>query len=546
MINKSQAEEVIARLAQRNQSTSVFDSHEFIDLYRANYEHDYISMLLENDSNLNNTAFQSANSQIAKYLSVNSSELNIEKIDTSDSMNDHGNKTSNAKWRLLSNTIKSLIVFFICGLSSLFSYDCYANEELDMPSFKSMTMYTVDTTYIRKDIVLLKDFLNKGCSKKNPLYNKLRDLYGYSSYKGYGISVHPVKKSDVKSSAELWVNEMQEIINKTKDGVEVSPNEFETNKRQECQDYYNSDNLIDPFLCIRIRYRGEYGYRFIGYKFPLINFIKKQPISWNELSDKEKKEIYEKDKMNLIKGYEWITTESGKYINDEAKKIKKSYPVETTYYVFDHHPEFAIKLYIGNEYNFDTYNYVWSIYNLKGELVRIHGFEDNMEDEIKIAENLACWNDYKTNKYNITSEDSLTKQYVEMILSGEMEKLQNEYLGKMLGMAFAGAVATELSSSYSEQRDIRNKVLKESIKTSNDVIQSIDKDNMQKARGYVNQLKSDHYGEFNRGRCIRIDDKSFYLSLVDKTGKANRIFKIVYIQNGPFESKKNVSIVEQL
>lgn len=92
MITKEQAKEIIDILAQQRQSTSCFDSHDFIDLYRANFEHEYICMLIANDTNRNNTAFQRTNSQIARFLSENSDELNIEKIDISDSMNDHGNK----------------------------------------------------------------------------------------------------------------------------------------------------------------------------------------------------------------------------------------------------------------------------------------------------------------------------------------------------------------------------------------------------------------------------------------------------------------------
>ena len=105
MITKDQAKKIIGILAQRNRSTGKFDSHEFIDLYRANFEHEYILMLNENDSKHDNTAFQQPNSQIARFLSVNSDELNIEKINISDSMNDHGNKTSNAKWKFLSRII---------------------------------------------------------------------------------------------------------------------------------------------------------------------------------------------------------------------------------------------------------------------------------------------------------------------------------------------------------------------------------------------------------------------------------------------------------
>lgn len=49
MITKNQAKKIIDILAQRNQSTGYFDSHDFIDLYRANFEHEYIQMLNDND-----------------------------------------------------------------------------------------------------------------------------------------------------------------------------------------------------------------------------------------------------------------------------------------------------------------------------------------------------------------------------------------------------------------------------------------------------------------------------------------------------------------
>ena len=84
MINKKQAEAIIELLAQRKKTTDTFDSHDFIDLYRAHFEHEYISMLSENDSNTNK-AFQLTNSKISKFLNHHSSDLNIKKISTTNS-----------------------------------------------------------------------------------------------------------------------------------------------------------------------------------------------------------------------------------------------------------------------------------------------------------------------------------------------------------------------------------------------------------------------------------------------------------------------------
>ena len=130
MITKDQAKKIIDILAQRNQSTGYFDSHDFIDLYRANFEHEYIQMLNDNDSKHDNTAFQITNSQIARFLSVNSDELKIKKINISDSMNDHGNKTSNAKWKFLS-IIMPAILFLSFVFAPIFSQNCNAKEEFD-------------------------------------------------------------------------------------------------------------------------------------------------------------------------------------------------------------------------------------------------------------------------------------------------------------------------------------------------------------------------------------------------------------------------------
>ena len=150
-----------------------------------------------------------------------------------------------------------------------------------------------------------------------------------------------------------------------------------------------------------------------------------------------------------------------------------------------------------------------------------------MNEEIKLAKEYAYWEDYKSNKYNIASKDPLTKKYIEMILSGEMGKIKAEYVGKMFGLALIGAK-------------------KESEKTAREFIKAIDRDKMQIAKNYIQQLETDHETDFYRGRCFRIDDKSFYFSLVNKDGKATCIFKIDYIQDGPFKVKKNITFIKKI
>lgn len=98
MITIDQAHSVLNDLLSENKIT--FDSHEFINKYRKTYENEYLAMLLDNRSP-RNTAVQTTNSIIARFLSQNAKELHIEKDSVVYSYNDHGEKSSNAKWRFI-------------------------------------------------------------------------------------------------------------------------------------------------------------------------------------------------------------------------------------------------------------------------------------------------------------------------------------------------------------------------------------------------------------------------------------------------------------
>jgi hypothetical protein len=502
MITKNQAKKIIDILAQRNQSTGYFDSHDFIDLYRANFEHEYIQMLNDNDSKHDNTAFQITNSQIARFLSVNSDELKIKKINISDSMNDHGNKTSNAKWKFLS-IIMPAILFLSFVFAPIFSQNCNAKEEFDIPPYKCKTMYIPDTTYIRKDIVLLQNFVNQGCSKKNPLYNHIKNLYNETNDIW-------ITKGDIRQYTKSMINKLNEIIYSTKIDAKTFSIDDMKHYESKFNHYFNIDSVAYPFYAINISGSNTYlQSNDIGYKYPMAEIIVKEPITWYE--------VYKMDRKNLTKGYEWINNDE-----ENSKWVEKTYPIETSYKVFDNYPEYAIQHY---DFKFgDTKGPITIIYNLQGDLVRIHDFGDIMNEEIKLAENSAYLEDYKSNKYNVASENSLTKRYIEMILSGEMEKIEAKYMGKMFGQALIGAH-------------------KESEKTARKFIKAIDREKLHRAKKYIQQLETDHETDFYMGRCVRIDNKSFYFSLVNKDGKATCIFKIDYIQDGPFAVKKNITLI---
>ncbi len=80
-----------------------FDSHQFIEKYRATHEQAYVDLLNEKSkADANNNVFQSVNSQIAKFLSNNKKVLMITKEERANTRNDHGNNTGNQVWRFLS------------------------------------------------------------------------------------------------------------------------------------------------------------------------------------------------------------------------------------------------------------------------------------------------------------------------------------------------------------------------------------------------------------------------------------------------------------
>lgn len=72
-----------------------FSSHDFIEEFSAQFERDYIKMLVEyQDTGI---AFQTVHGIIAKFLSINSKRLSIEKTQRKGSENVHG-KIDNIQW----------------------------------------------------------------------------------------------------------------------------------------------------------------------------------------------------------------------------------------------------------------------------------------------------------------------------------------------------------------------------------------------------------------------------------------------------------------
>lgn len=87
-IDERQIERVLEIL--RGDNSEKFSSHDFIEVYCAEYEDNYIDWLCEYRGT--NKAFQTVHSQIARYLSKNAKDLQptFHKIGNSESETVHG------------------------------------------------------------------------------------------------------------------------------------------------------------------------------------------------------------------------------------------------------------------------------------------------------------------------------------------------------------------------------------------------------------------------------------------------------------------------
>ena len=93
-MNETQARNIIATLGNE------FDSHEFIEEFIRMYEREYVE-LLSSHIDSRGGIFKNAHSQIGRYLSKNSTSLNIGKLDRIVGENIKRNENDNQNWRKL-------------------------------------------------------------------------------------------------------------------------------------------------------------------------------------------------------------------------------------------------------------------------------------------------------------------------------------------------------------------------------------------------------------------------------------------------------------
>lgn len=182
----------------RNKGNLSFDSHDFIECYRAEYERDYITMLVKNEHS--GSAFQKANAEIARNLERNADYLGIEKLEKVRNENDHGNRTFNQLWRIL-----PVLMFFIC-FSSL---SLYAQSEFDVPDSIAVEKYThVDTAYVNAKIRIYDEIIE--AEGRKPKYQPALETYNYLLNRYYGSQKE--RRRRIMENAKDWSYSYKEVL----------------------------------------------------------------------------------------------------------------------------------------------------------------------------------------------------------------------------------------------------------------------------------------------------------------------------------------------
>ena len=183
----------------RNKGNLSFDSHDFIECYRAEYERDYITMLVKNEHS--GSAFQKANAEIARNLERNADYLGIEKLEKVRNENDHGNRTFNQLWRIL-----PVLMFFIC-FSSL---SLYAQSEFDVPDSIAVEKYThVDTAYVNAKIRIYDEIVK--AEGRKPKYQPSLETYNTLCNKFSNYS-SKYRRQQVMEEAEYLAKAYKQVL----------------------------------------------------------------------------------------------------------------------------------------------------------------------------------------------------------------------------------------------------------------------------------------------------------------------------------------------
>ncbi len=227
------------------------------------------------------------------------------------------------------------------------------------------------------------------------------------------------------------------------------------------------------------------------------------------------------DKKYQTQGWEWLDNE------DAVNQVEK-YPDNITFKKYESHLEYRI---VGNY-----------VYDGSGNLVRVitclRKVSDN--DFIKTAKRFVFAKDYKNNKYNIASASKDTRYSLEnrLGLSDEAKKKAGKNADKLVN----SMVDAYTAKTMTQQRKARDQGADAMMGMTFGYFMDLYDE---KANRYIEQLDEDHKHDFEYVyRIDRIDNNNFKLLFLDSSGKATYTFKITYINDGKYQAKYDISMID--
>lgn len=517
-----------------------FDSHYFIKRFRAHNEACYLKIIDKyKDEQQDNKAIMRANAEVARMLRINAKELGIRQCGKVRSMNDHGNNTFNKLWRI--------VVLFILFVPIGFNATSQTSDQFDLPTRSMVEEYkfVVDESYIYKIMVEL-DFINKYIN-----------TVSFQSTYGYNVSDLTIDSSLVYVRTGMTTQEeIKALFDKFKviNNVKLKRSFFRSRTYYETNDLLKLKESIQEYEKHIKKYIGVYkdDENPIISKWPInadvqiidkIPVIKKRTFSEEDIKEYER-QLRQNDRNKFYEGYEWIF--------GKRQYVNQTFPEKGSFYQFEEHPEYAYieSVTINPGAYTQTTIEISGLFDKTGRFIRNLNPEVDRKDAWKEIQWFLCIQDFNNNKYDIQSYGKAVVLSVERLLLygewDEYQKLNNESV--LLWLKVKIKEAKVALNPYQFQKE-----LDDAMEEYNNVERKLNEFN-KTALSYVEQLINDHpdkvvtdpnYDAYlHDGRLVRKDDTSFYFSFVDKKGKMVYLLLIQDIQDGKFNIKRKISVVQ--
>ena len=515
-MNIENVRETIGRLGNK------FDSHAFIRKFMERYAREYGELLVKHGS------VTTANAEIANYLRINSSKLNISQVEEKvDSMDVLGNVTPNALWQKNTNGLNnSFSTFVIILLFTMISSAVFANDNdkvnrigLRQPDNRviSYKEFVVDTLAAEKIYEKRKDSLLKALDE--PVGRSYRCIELLKKKKGEKVT----DDIDLKLLRCAY--------------------EFFMAKNPEVPRYYDKTYTLGFYIPIPIRIRRTYTDKnikkgkmsddvlcYLRYYYIFLDdslrtemskiesgwetWVKKDELKYKEITVSVENPFYRGyyyDDSSVLdtleeyqqrKGWEFLYSENRTQKHD-------TYPYDVKYFLYSAAPQYKV-LYDENDDN------IKSVYDKNGNLVYVPSLTRERNSAVlEDIRRLVYLKDYQNNKYNIKSQSTHTKDYLDLVLGKEnglndaRTALFSAAFGATVGASWATSLAAEaysLSDAYRVRKEIKAGMNELASKYSDTA-----------GSKYISQLVQDHAQEFG------------YVYIIERL--SNVSFKVVYVNS---------------